>query len=91
MSGDPGLAAERTTLAWHRTGLSAVAVGALAAHSFQERVQIAVPVALLLALIGAVAYRTGDSPGPTPPARLRLVSLGVTAVAVVSAFATMVG
>ena len=88
---DPGLAAERTTLAWHRTGLSSFALAALAVHSFQDRLAVAVPVAGLLAALGATAYRTGAAPGPTAPARLRLVSLGVTAAALLSAVGTIVG
>ena len=91
MPRDPGLAEERTTLAWHRTGLSALAIAALAVHSFQERLEVAVPVALLLGALGALAYRTGDAPTPTSPVRLRLVSLGVTLVAGLCALATIVG
>jgi uncharacterized membrane protein YidH (DUF202 family) len=88
---DPGLAAERTTLAWQRTGLSALALAALAVHSFQDRLHLAVPVATVLAVVGATAYRTGSGAGPTTPARLRLVSLGVTAAAVLSGVGSIVG
>lgn len=87
---DPGLAAERTTLAWHRTGLSALAVAALAVHSFQDRLQLAVPIAGLLVVIGAAAYRTGST-SPVPPPRLRALSLAVGAVAVLCAAATFSG
>ena len=86
---DPGLARERTTLAWHRTGLSSLALAALAVHSFQERMEVAVPIAALLAVLGVVAYRAGSS--PASPGRLRSMSLGVTAAAVLSAAATIVG
>lgn len=87
---DPGLAFERTTLAWHRTGLSALALSALAVHSFQERMHVAVPVAGLLAAIGVFAYRTGST-SPVSPRRLRSMSLAVTTAAAVCAVATIVG
>jgi uncharacterized membrane protein YidH (DUF202 family) len=87
---DPGLAFERTTLAWHRTGLSALALSALAVHSFQERMRVAVPIAGLLAVIGVLAYRTGAT-SPVPPRRLRMLSLGVSGAALLCALATFSG
>ena len=88
--GDPGLAFERTTLAWHRTGLSAMAVSALAVHSFQHRLRVAVPVAGLFAVIGIVAYRTGST-SPVSPWLLRSMSLGVSAAAAIAAVAVLSG
>ena len=87
---DPGLARERTTMAWHRTGLSALALAALAIHSFQDRMAAAVPIAGLLAVIGVLAYRAGAHT-PASPRRLRSMSLGVSAAAALSAAATIVG
>ena len=87
---DAGLAFERTTLAWNRTGLSAMAVAALALHSFRDRILAAIAVAAVLGTIGVLAYRTGAR-SPASPARLRTMSVGVTAVAVLTAALSIVG
>lgn len=87
---DPGLAFERTTLAWHRTGLSALAVSAVALKAFQHRPVLAVPLAGLFASVGVLAYRTGAST-PASPARLRAISLAVTLAAAASGVGTIVG
>ena len=87
---DPGLAFERTHLAWNRTGLSAVVLAALALKAFDDHLEVGVALATLFLLVGVLAYRTGAQ-APAAPARLRLLSLGVTAAAVLAAAATIVG
>ena len=78
---DRGAAFERTSLAWNRTGLSAVAVGALTLHVFQDRGLAGFLLAVLLVVGGALAYLSARR-SPVSPARLRLLSLVVTGAAV---------
>jgi uncharacterized membrane protein YidH (DUF202 family) len=87
---DPGLAFERTTLAWHRTGLSSLAAAALAVHSYRVHPAVAFATATLLAGLAALAYRTGAT-APTTAARIRTMSLGVTIVAALAVAGTIVG
>jgi uncharacterized membrane protein YidH (DUF202 family) len=87
---DPGLAFERTSLAWHRTGLSAIAIAALALKALQHRLGVGIPLSAVFAVVGVAAYATGATT-PASPRRLRLLSLGVTAAAVLSAAGTIVG
>ncbi len=87
---DRGLAFERTTLAWQRTGLSALATAAVTVKALQHRLVLAGGLGVALAAIGLLALRTGATP-PASPARLRTISLAVTLVAVVTAGSTIVG
>lgn len=87
---DPGLALERTTLAWHRTGLSSVAVGAISLKVFWDRGVVGIGLSALLIAIGGLAYAAGAST-PTTPARLRATSLGLTVVAAIGGFLSIVG
>jgi uncharacterized membrane protein YidH (DUF202 family) len=70
---DPGAAAERTRLAWRRTGLSATAVGLLAVRpAFHSDAGIgawliaSAAMATWVAMI-ALAYRRSHGLGETPP------------------------
>ncbi|WP_433297236.1 DUF202 domain-containing protein [Actinoplanes sp. CA-030573] len=70
---DPGASAERTRMAWRRTGLSATAVGLLAARpAFHPDAGVAAWLIAALAmtawatLIG-VAYRRAIGLGKAPP------------------------
>ena len=87
---DPGLALERTTLAWHRTGLSSVAVGALSLKVFWGTGALGVALSALLLAIGGLAYAAGATT-PATPGRLRAISLGLTAAAAIGAFLGIVG
>jgi uncharacterized membrane protein YidH (DUF202 family) len=73
MSPDPGASAERTRLAWRRTGLSATAVGLLAARP-AVRPDAGVPAWLIAALVMAawtaliaLGYRRSFALRRTPP------------------------
>ena len=90
MTNDPGLALERTTLAWHRTGLSSVAVGAISLKVFWERGVVGIGLSVLLVAIGALAYAAGAAT-PTTPGRLRAISVGLTLAAGIGAFLSIVG
>ena len=86
---DPGLALERTTLSWHRTGLSCAAVGAISLRFFWGAGVLAIGLSALLLAIGGLAYAAGAST-PATPGRLRAMSLGLTVAAVVGAFLSIV-
>jgi uncharacterized membrane protein YidH (DUF202 family) len=77
---DPGLAYERTTLAWHRTGLSSAAVGAVCVKVFWGGPTLGLAAAGLLVTVGAFAYAAGRHT-PVAPSRLRALSLGTTLAA----------
>ena len=87
---DPGLALERTTLAWHRTGLSSVAVGALCLKVFWGTGPVGVALSALLLAIGGLAYAAGAST-PTSPGRLRAMSAGLTIAAAIGVLLSIVG
>jgi uncharacterized membrane protein YidH (DUF202 family) len=87
---DRGLAMERTTLAWHRTGLSSIAVGAVCLKAYGGEEPVGIVLAALLVLIGASAYAAaGDAPAAA--ARVRTMSLAVASAAAMGAFLSIVG
>jgi uncharacterized membrane protein YidH (DUF202 family) len=73
VSDDHGASAERTRLAWRRTGLSATAVGLLAARpAFRPGAGVAAWLVAALAMAGwatlvAVAQRRARGLGERPP------------------------
>ena len=87
---DPGLAFERTTLAWNRTGLASVAVGAVALKVFWDEHALGIVLGLLLVAIGVLAYEAGAH-APAGPRTLRAMSLAVTAAAVIGVALSVVG
>ena len=87
---DPGLAFERTTLAWNRTGLASVTVGAVTLKVYWDAHVLGVVLGLLLIGIGVLAYEAGAK-APAGPGRLRAMSLAVTAAAVVGVALSVVG
>ena len=87
---DPGLAFERTTLAWNRTGLSSVAAGAICLKVFWGGAVLGVLLAALLILVGGLAYAAGART-PVRSVTLRAMSLAVTCSATLAALLTIVG
>jgi hypothetical protein len=87
---DPGLALERTTLAWQRTGLSSAAIGAISLRVYWGSGPAGIVLAALFIAIGGLAYAASTST-PVGPTRLRLMSLAVTATAVLGAVLSIVG
>lgn len=90
MTRDPGLALERTTLAWQRTGLSSAAIGAISLRVFWGSRPLGLVLAALFLAIGGLAYAAGTST-PVGSGRLRAMSLGLTATAALGAFLSIVG
>ena len=87
---DPGLAFERTTLAWHRTGLASAAVGAIALRFHGDDGPLGIALSGLLATIGGLAYAAGRTT-PVGARRLLAMSVGLTAAAVLAAYLGIVG
>lgn len=83
---DPGMAEERTALAWNRTGLSCFAAAALALHLFWDRSAPGMALAAVLVVMGVVAYGGGRRRHVrSTPRRLRVLSAATTTVAVLAA------
>ena len=79
---DPGLARERTELAWART---AIAFAALGAAILRYRPVIG----LLILVLSAVVWRLGRLPGPARdrrPLLITVTTVGVSLVALVLSF-----
>ena len=87
---DPGLAFERTALAWNRTGLSCVAVGALCLKVFWDEALLGIVLGLVLVATGVLAYEAGAT-APAGRRTMRAMSLAVTAAAVVGVALSVVG
>jgi uncharacterized membrane protein YidH (DUF202 family) len=78
---DPGLARERTRLAWTRT---AFAFAALGAAILKTRVVAGVVVIVLAAVVWALHRLSHDSTRIRPQARLAAITATVVAAAVVA-------
>ncbi len=73
---DPGLARERTSLAWTRTAISFAAVGGVMLKEDVVPGLIILATSLVIWRLGRLAYRH--------PARLKLVTAAIVAVAAVA-------
>jgi uncharacterized membrane protein YidH (DUF202 family) len=86
---DPGLAGERTVMAWTRTSLAFAAVGIAIVKA---RPLVGLPIltiAVLVWLLGHLAGRPGW-PG-TRPARALLVTVAITSLALAALVITLIG
>jgi uncharacterized membrane protein YidH (DUF202 family) len=90
---DPGLARERTSLAWLRTALSFAALGGVV-------LKVNLPTGLLIFAVAPVVWQLGrisqgSGPGsglsPASPARLFFIALSVVAVALLSLMIAIFG
>jgi len=86
---DPGLARERTELAWHRTAVSFAAVGAAILKYNQV---MGVPILALSGLIWELGRLSG-APGTARARsrRLLLITVTVTAISVAALTVTLLG
>jgi uncharacterized membrane protein YidH (DUF202 family) len=84
---DPGLARERTELAWTRSTISFAALGVLI---LRFRPAIGVPILAFSAIVWW-AGRLPRRPGGSAPRRLLLVTLAVTALALAALVFTLIG
>jgi uncharacterized membrane protein YidH (DUF202 family) len=75
---DPGLARERTELAWTRTALSVAGLGAIAAHSNIIVGLVVLAAAVAVWRLGQLATRRYPPAAATWPARRRTVLLVTT-------------
>ena len=79
---DPGLAAERTRLAWRRTAIAFAAVGGIMLKTSVVAGILVLAMSPLIWVLGHLASPSPDSARARP--RLRLVSVTIVAVAVVA-------
>lgn len=83
--GDPGLAYERTQLAWTRTAISFAAVGAAILRASLAAGAIVVAMSMAIWVLGRLAARNGRSPRAASAATrrrtLQLITAATTLVA----------
>jgi uncharacterized membrane protein YidH (DUF202 family) len=81
---DPGLARERTTLAWTRTAISFAAVGAAILKSDPPAGAVVLALSMAIWSLGRLAARTRldplDPPGLTRQHTLQLITVATTIV-----------
>lgn len=94
---DPGLARERTVLAWNRTGLSFVVLGAVALRYLPPTARPVLRLALGGAMValgvftwsyGRLRVRTDPERRPAPPSVVRVIAYGTTFVATMAVVLT---
>jgi uncharacterized membrane protein YidH (DUF202 family) len=86
---DPGLARERTSLAWTRTAIGFAAIGAALLHKY---VAAGVAVLVLSGIVQACG-RLGrpGAPGQARPGPLLIIALAVTGIALAALAITVFG
>jgi uncharacterized membrane protein YidH (DUF202 family) len=95
---DPGLARERTSLAWTRSGLSIAASGALIVRAcFSAHLDVlGIVIAIFMAIFALVIWRHGQETyaGPGPPdadrRRQRRALAGLTTATLVTALLAII-
>ena len=86
---DPGLARERTRLAWARTAIGFAAVGAA---MLRKELVPGLIVLALTPVVWGVGRFASHAPRPGPrPGRLLVVTVTITAVAALAAAAALLG
>ncbi len=91
---DPGLARERTSLAWTRTAIAFAALGGVVLKANVVTGLIILAIAPLVWQLGRVPAR-GGSPGASlaavSAARLRLITVSIVAVSLLSLLVAVLG
>jgi len=94
---DPGLARERTALAWTRSALTMAASGVLVARAafVGDLPELGVVIAVAMATLSVLTWRNGQAiyrerREPSMPQRLQTTAFGVLTVATVLVAATAI-
>jgi uncharacterized membrane protein YidH (DUF202 family) len=88
---DPGLAQERTILAWNRTGLSFMAVGGVVARIAPVAGSSIVVLGILVWLMGYLEQRGHGPRRLDRVTRIRLIAFGTGLVSVVAFVVALLG
>jgi uncharacterized membrane protein YidH (DUF202 family) len=87
--GDPGLARARTSLAWTRTALSFAAIGGVILKREVAVGFVVLALSCLVWLVGRLAIAPGQM--RARPGSLLVISIAVTAVAIVALMLALLG
>jgi uncharacterized membrane protein YidH (DUF202 family) len=87
---DPGLAHERTELAWTRTAISFAAVGAAILRASLAAGAIVVAMSMAIWVLGHLAARNGRSPGAASTAARRRTLQLITAATTLLALTALI-